>query len=145
MARPPQQSFDGTPTGSDPAADMRVLVVDDDQDIRRLLAKVIGMLDMQVSQAHNGAQALRMFRESAFDLVITDIQMPKMDGYRLMRELKSLSQDLPVVLITGMSAEQVQRDAGAADAASVLHKPFRLEAITGAVERILGRLKAEGG
>ncbi|HSO19678.1 MAG TPA: hypothetical protein VLT88_09485 [Desulfosarcina sp.] len=53
-----------------------------------------------------------------------------------MRELKSLSRDLPVVLITGMSADRVQRNAHAASAASVLYKPFSLEAVTGAVERI---------
>lgn len=139
MARFPEQPSDLASSNGGPAAAKRVLVVDDDQDIRRLLAKVIETLKIHVSLADNGEEALRMFREGAFDLVITDIQMPKMDGYCLMREIKAMSRNTPVVLITGQVADSVQANAAAAAAETVLYKPFRLEAIIRVVEQIVQR------
>lgn len=114
----------------------RVLVVDDDREIRWLLTMFIGKLDYHVDQAPNGAEALSMFQAQPFDLVISDIQMPEMDGHRLMRELKALSPGIPVVLVTGKPLDDGASGGAATAAERVLFKPFPLDELKAVMERI---------
>jgi CheY-like chemotaxis protein len=113
-----------------------VLVVDDDREIRWLLTMFIGKLDYDVAQAPNGAEALSMFQAHPFDLVISDIQMPEMDGHRLMRELKALSPGIPVVLITGKPLDEGAIGGAETAAETVLSKPFPLDALKAVMDRI---------
>jgi DNA-binding response OmpR family regulator len=121
----------------------RVLIVDDDRDIRQLLATFIGRLNADVSQAVNGEEALRMFRERPFDLVITDIEMPVMDGLILMKRIKALSGDTPVVIITGQTVGSIERSGGLAPAETVLYKPFSLDTIKAVLETVFDRGKKD--
>ena len=79
----------------------RVLAVDDNAELRRLISLYLRRHGYEVSLAENGLQAWRMFRRAPYDLVITDLQMPVMDGAALLARIKALSPETPVVIVTG--------------------------------------------
>ena len=118
----------------------RVLVVDDDQQLLVILSKLLDRLDFEVSLACDGREACDMFRRDYFDLVITDLQMPRMDGLTLMAKIKSRSPKIPVVVMTGLSPEGVSQSGGVAPAAAVLYKPFDL----GMLEQTLAEALSSG-
>ncbi len=104
----------------------RVLVVDDDQHFLVILSVLLDRLDFEVSQACDGREACEMFQRDSFELIITDLQMPRMDGLTLMAKIKNRSPKIPVVVMTGLSPEEVSQSVGVAPAAAVLYKPFNL-------------------
>lgn len=81
----------------------RILVVDDELCIRQVLSALLRDENHQVEVAANGFDALQSFRRSAPDIVLTDRAMPGMDGEQLAREIKKLSPDTPVILVTGLA------------------------------------------
>jgi CheY-like chemotaxis protein len=104
----------------------RVLVVDDDQHLLAILSMLLDRLDFEVSLACDGREACDMFRRDYFDLVITDLQMPRMNGQTLIAKIKSRSPKIPVVVMTGLAPEEVSQSGDVAPAAAVLYKPFDL-------------------
>ena len=77
----------------------RILVVDDEPKIVELLKVCLEIQGMQVEAAYNGFEALKLFRESPTDMVITDIMMPEMDGYKLVEKLREIST-VPIMFLT---------------------------------------------
>ncbi len=112
----------------------RVLIVDDNQGLRRLLVTFFSGLQYDVSEAADGKEAFELFRQQPFDLVVTDVQMPKWNGLRLLSSIKAISRETPVVLMTGMAITEIAPPA----AAAVLHKPFRLEDLQKTVSMTFG-------
>jgi len=116
----------------------RVLVVDDEAAIRDLLTKTLMLAEYEVEEAPDGRAALGLIRTSAFDLLITDLKMPGMDGLTLIREARRLVPTLPVIIITAYSTEASAIEAANLGVAGYLSKPFRIAKILGAVARVLG-------
>lgn len=114
----------------------RVLVVDDDRQMLILLAQYMSRLGYEVDLAADGREAFDLFRTGRFGLVVTDLQMPVLDGRALLEKIKSLSHRTPVVVITGQSAKQVERDGGVTRAAAILHKPFELGELEDTLHRV---------
>jgi len=83
-----------------------LLVVDDDQGMREFLEIMLAKEGFAVTVADSGDKALALCRKNAFDLIVTDIRMPKMDGIEFLRRVKDLNPDLPVVLITGFASAE---------------------------------------
>src|SRR4029077_13526760 len=83
----------------------RVLVGDDEASIRDLLENTLTMSDYQVDTAPDGRSALERMRMYSYDLLISDLKMPGMDGLTVIREARRLKADLPVIVITGFSSE----------------------------------------
>ena len=112
----------------------RILLADDQQEVRELLALMLGMDEHIVTEARNGREALDLFAPERFDLVITDYLMPLMKGNELARHIKRLAPSEPILMITGSSGElggiQVSVDA-------VLNKPFGFEDLRQAVAQVL--------
>ena len=79
----------------------RILVVDDEEDVRRVICDLIKVDGYQVADVPNGDEALAMATGSGVDLVLTDLMMPGMSGWQLLRALKQAKPQLPVVLLTG--------------------------------------------
>lgn len=79
----------------------RVLLADDDPAVREVLARYLISAGLEVIQAKDGGEALSLFRQGPFDLVISDVKMPVMDGLQLLEAVKDLSPTVPVVLISG--------------------------------------------
>lgn len=116
----------------------RVLVVDDDDDIRDLLVFVLEQAGLEVSWAANGADALAMVRDQQPDLVTLDLTLPDMDGTDVCRRLREFS-DAYVVMITGRAAETdrlVGLEVGADD---YMNKPFSPREVLARVSALLRR------
>lgn len=79
----------------------RLLIVDDDPEIRRLLSRRLRRMGCMVEEAGNGEEAVTLARKAVPDVVITDMAMPCLDGLGLLEELRSLDPDLPVIVLTG--------------------------------------------
>lgn len=109
--------------------DKRALIVDDDNRLRSLLNEALRLIGYKTSVAINGNQALNLLMAARFDIVISDIRMPEMDGITLLREIKANYPQIPVVIITGYSHAYTRKKAIDAGADGFLSKPFRLKRI----------------
>lgn len=115
----------------------RILVVDDEEGIRQVLSRALSVKGYETITASNGSEALNLFLRNSFDLVITDLQMPRMDGWSLASRIKDSFPDTPVVLITARAKEEVLEKIEGSSVDLVIFKPFTLEEIEIALEDIL--------
>jgi CheY-like chemotaxis protein len=112
----------------------RILVVDDDKGIRDAMAGVLGEMGYDVAAAADGDEALVLLQNSTVGLVLTDLNMPGMDGLSLARRIKKDSST-PVVLITASDRRSVEARLKDSVVDSVLFKPFRVEELTAVVAK----------
>ena len=114
---------------------MKILLAEDDNDMRRFLAKALQNAGYDVLSFDNGLSAYNRLREEPFELLLTDIVMPEMDGIELARLAGELAPDMRVMFITGFAA--VTLKAGREmPGARVLSKPFHLRDLVAEVDRI---------
>ena len=116
----------------------RVLVVDDEASIRDLLSKTLALAEYDVDLAPDGRTALDRLRIMPYDLLITDLKMPGVDGLSVIREARRLKTDLPVVIITGYSAEASAIEAVNLGVSGYLTKPFRVPRVLAVAAKALG-------
>jgi excisionase family DNA binding protein len=116
----------------------RVLVVDDEASIRDLLAKTLALAEYDVDLAPDGRTALERLRIIPYDLLITDLKMPGVDGLTVIREARRLKADLPVIIITGYSTEASAIDALNLGVSGYLTKPFRVPMVLAKAAKALG-------
>src|SRR5687768_8603866 len=90
---------------------MRVLLVDDEGSILLTLAANLELEGFEVECANSGAQALDLIERQHFDLVLSDVRMPGMNGVDLFRRIRSKNTDIPVLLMTGFAIETLLEDA----------------------------------
>ena len=128
-ARPAPSSAGGRP---------RVLVVDDEAAIRDLLSKTLALAEYDVDMAPDGRTALERLRIIAYELLITDLKMPGVDGLSVIREARRLKADLPVIIITGFSNEASAIEAVNLGVSGYLTKPFRVPRVLAAAAKALG-------
>lgn len=121
-----------------PARRPRVLVADDEETIRELLVKTLALADYDVDTVPDGLQAVERLRATQYDLLITDIRMPGLDGLGVIREARHLQPALPVVIITGFSSEATAIDAIELGVTGYLTKPFRVPKVLAVAARVLG-------
>jgi len=114
-----------------------VLIVEDDDALRDALCATVQLAGFAVAVADGGERALQMLETQTFGLVISDVQMEGMDGYTLLRKLKRLAPELPVVLMTAYGTIQKAVDAMRAGAADYLVKPFEAEMLVDMMRRFL--------
>jgi len=107
----------------DPAT-CRVLVVDDEEQIRTLVTTILAKLGYPCEKADDGFEALKKMEENSFDAVITDIKMPGMDGITLTREITQKHRSVPVMVLTGYNDEGSAESAISAGAREFMKKPF---------------------
>ena len=116
----------------------RILIVDDEQTVRDLVAKTLTMADYDVDTAPDGPSALDRLRSADYDLLITDLKMPGMDGLSVIREARQRSAELPIIIITGYSTEASAIEAINLGVCGYLTKPFRLPRVLAVAARALG-------
>ena len=115
----------------------KILLAEDDNDMRRFLVKALENAGFQVSPHDNGMSAYQRLREEPFEMLLTDIVMPEMDGIELAQHAASVAPDMRIMFITGFAA--VTLKAGkAVPQAKVLSKPFHLRDLVLEVERMFG-------
>lgn len=116
----------------------RILIVDDDEAYRGALKKLLTVEGMSITEASDGKAAQTLISAGAFDLVISDIRMPELDGLALLKWIKS-SHRVPVVLITGFSEIIETAEAYRLGADDFLLKPFQAEDILRSIRKCLNR------
>jgi len=120
----------------------RVLVIDDDEEHRTLVRHMLVGVGHEVEEAIDGAEGLKMFGKRPPGLVITDINMPGLDGHEVISALRVLHAGVPIIAISGGSAiakDELLLKAIRLGATEVIMKPFEFRQLLGAVERALGR------
>jgi PAS domain S-box-containing protein len=132
---PDAEAGDGeaTPTGQSRALRAKVLVVDDDDDVRAFLIASLEGLGHDVMAAESGAEGLARLREARPDLALIDYAMPGMHGADVARAAREIAPGLPIVFVTGY-AESEQLEAALGDDVPVLRKPFTIADLAAAVE-----------
>ena len=122
------------PRGGNPG---RVLVVDDQDDVRRMLLRMLDVSNHETLAASNARDALELARQYAFDLVVSDVQMPEMDGVELLRMLHEIDPDLPVLLLSGSPDLNTALRAVHYGAFEYFAKPLELERFLSSVARAI--------
>ncbi len=128
---------DTVSTGVQPAN--IVLIVDDEEMIREVCTAMFGELGIEAFTANGGEEALRIFREQGerIKLVLLDYSMPGMDGIAVFGELRKISPDIPVLLASGYSAEEVAERFKGVGLNGFIQKPFNLKRLGDEVKRVL--------
>ncbi len=122
-------------------SEISILVVDDDEKFRKTVKRSLLLADYQVMEADNGADASLMLDKKRFDLIISDIRMPKMDGIELLNITRKKHSHIPVILMTGFSEIIEITEAYDLGAQGFLNKPFKEDALIHEVETILNKTK----
>ena len=121
----PAVSTSATAQSMKPNGRPRVLVVDDEAGIRDLLSRTLALAEYDVDVAPDGRVALERMRLFGYDLLITDLKMPGMDGLTVIHEARRLNADLPVIIITGFSTKATAIEAANLGVSGYLTKPFK--------------------
>ena len=121
----------------------RVLVVDDEADIRKLVAHLLRRSGHEVAEADNGRAALRALHTSPPDLVVLDVSMPELDGWQTLERIRDLS-DVPVLMLTARGDELERVRGLKAGADDYVVKPFGRQELLARVQALLRRAAAAG-
>lgn len=113
----------------------KILIVDDDPTVRSVVSEMLSMLGHEVSTADSGEKGLRIFFKNKFDVVVSDYEMPGMNGVALSTRIKAWSPSTLVVLITGAGKEIIlSQKASSVD--RILFKPFNLSEVDNAIRSL---------
>jgi two-component system chemotaxis response regulator CheY len=118
----------------------KILIVEDSPSMRRLVREALDADGYEVTESENGLEALAVLGRVAPDLVITDINMPQLDGLGLLREIRNLPsfRFTPVLILTSESGTEMKESGRAAGATGWLVKPFDAEQLRRVVVQVLG-------
>ena len=117
-----------------------ILAVDDSASMRQMVVMTLKGAGYEVEEAVDGVAALQLARSKSFNLVLTDVNMPNMDGIALTRELRSLPayKFIPILTLTTESGDDKKQEGKAAGATGWLVKPFNPDQLISTVKRVLG-------
>src|SRR5436305_6471848 len=120
-----------------PAAPQYCLIVDDGPRLRQVMVHLMRADGFQCVEAGNGVEALEQLQKVPAILVLSDLRMPKMDGFALLREIRSLYPDIAVVMITAVADVEIAVNCLAIGAAGYVIKPYQLEDVRARVAQAL--------
>ncbi|HUD47256.1 MAG TPA: ATP-binding protein [Candidatus Baltobacteraceae bacterium] len=124
-----------------PSRSLRILCIDDDPELRLLLRDVLEVHHHKVTVAAGGMEGVQLFRSNLggldpFDMVITDLGMPEMDGHHVARAIKAESPRTPIIMLTGWGAMMQAEGESTPEVDAVLSKPPRIQELTNVLDRI---------
>ncbi|MEK7775380.1 MAG: response regulator [Candidatus Zixiibacteriota bacterium] len=117
-----------------------ILIVDDEAMMRSLLEKILAREGYRVFSADNGASALEVLSREKIDIVLSDMKMPKMNGFELLKKIRDEYKDLGVIIMTAYGDTYTVKDALLLGADEYVTKPFKSYEITLVVERAYWRI-----
>ena len=118
-------------------ADIKILVVDDEEHTRLGYAEVLRLEDYDVDVAENGAAGLEMAKKNRYDVIITDLRMPEMDGTMFIENLRKFDQDVKVVVITAFGSFKSYKKATSLGVVEYINKPVRAKDLKEAILKVL--------
>lgn len=131
--------FHTSPKGEGGPVSRKIMTVDDSPSMRMLLRVALTDLGYDVVEAEDGMQALERFPDEEPDLLITDINMPRLDGFGLIEAVRGDdgNRNLPILVLTTESSDEKKARARAAGATGWIVKPFHPEKLAAAIRRVL--------
>lgn len=118
-------------------SDIKILVVDDEEHTRLGYAEVLRLEDYDVDVAENGAVGLEMAKKNRYDVIITDLRMPEMDGTVFIENLRKFDQDVKVVVITAFGSFKSYKKATSLGVVEYINKPVRAKDLKEAILKVL--------
>ena len=115
----------------------RILIVEDDEDMRENLQRILVSAGYEVQLAQDGADAISVLQTCACDLVLTDLLMPRMGGLELLGEIRRLGRSLPVVFLTALGSRAAFTKAMDLGDVDFVPKPFRADSLLRLIQAIL--------
>jgi CheY-like chemotaxis protein len=124
-----------------PIGNETILLVDDEEDVLGMMHLMLERLGYQVISTLNSVKAIETFQKASktFDLVITDQTMPKMTGMELIRELRLIQPDIPIILCTGFNEKITEDNTRHLGLGALIGKPVRIAEIAGKIREVLDR------
>ena len=119
-----------------------ILVVEDDKNLRKLITTCLKKNNYTPFEANDGEEALEMLDKQYIDLIITDVMMPKMDGFELIKELRMSEYKLPILLITAKDSKQDKKEGFLLGADDYMVKPINIEELLLRVKVLLRRAES---
>ncbi|MBU0527325.1 response regulator [Candidatus Micrarchaeota archaeon] len=126
----------GAPKSEGIQKPLRILIVEDDDNCRRSLARTLGKDNFEVESARNGQEGLERYKKGGIDIVITDIRMPVMDGFTLLMELLDFDPKTRVIVVSSLITNDNHSMLMGAGAKRVMAKPYDLEEIHIAINEV---------
>ena len=125
----------------------KVLVVDDEQAIRQLVGTVLSSAGYEVSEAADGEEGFNLARVEKPDLIVTDVMMPKKDGYELVKDIRSCHEtaSMPIIMLTALSEEHDELKAFQEGVDDFVTKPFKAPVLRARVANLLARARVLSG
>ena len=117
----------------------RILVVEDEEDMRENLQRILATAGYEVKLARDGADAISVLQTCACDLVLTDLLMPRMGGLELLGEIRRLGRSLPVVFLTAFGKQAAFTKAMDLGAVGFITKPFHAKSLLAVIREVFER------
>jgi CheY-like chemotaxis protein len=117
--------------------DKKILIIEDDEAMRSLLKDVLDAEGLVTEAVSNGSDALKKLMDQAFDLIITDIQMPGLTGLDILPGIKKLQPEAPVIVITAFGSEEVLRRSFEKGATGYLEKPIHTHKLRALIHEMI--------
>ncbi len=113
----------------------KVLIIDDEKPTLAMFELFLEAYGFQVLTAEKGEQGIALFKAEAPSIVFTDIKMPGMDGFEVLKQIKAISPGAVVIVITGHGDRELEKKALHLHATDIIHKPIQKEALDRALEK----------
>jgi CheY-like chemotaxis protein len=124
---------------------VRILVVDDEQNMRTTLADILADEGFDVTTADSGERAVKLFRRRPFDAVLMDVRMPGIDGIEACRRIRLIRPDAPVIMMSAYSVEQLVEESPREGSVAFLRKPLDAERLLELLGTATNRSTTEHG
>lgn len=118
---------------------VKILVVDDDKNIRKLISAYLTQMGYNVAAAENGLAALNMMEDQYYDMLVVDIMMPEMDGYELTSSIRSIDDKLPILMVTAKDTFEDKRKGFLSGTDDYITKPINFEEMNLRLKALLRR------
>jgi DNA-binding NtrC family response regulator len=117
---------------------LRLLIIDDERGFVSTLAKRLAKRNIQASQAYSGREGIQVLRKSDFDVVLLDLKMEDIDGMEVLKIIKIMVPDLPVIMLSGHASDETARIGKQAGAFEYLTKPYELDELIEKIHLAVG-------
>jgi len=118
---------------------MNILVIDDQESMRNIISQMLKDKGYKVTTASDGEEGLNLFNQNPqkFNLVLADVNMPKIDGFELLKKVKSTHPQTPVIFMTGVNENAAKIVGGEYNAEGIIKKPFKVEEALEVIGKII--------